>query len=255
MSWNSERKTFVTLVVLGAVVLFVSFFTLPFLLQAPSCNDGKQNGDEAGIDCGGSCALLCAGESIPLEILFERSVEVDATTYDAVAYVVNKNKDAVPSSLSFKVSLFDGVGSLIVQKEGKAFIQPGGGTPLYVPALQVGDRRPVRTRFEITQIGPFYKYSNQEFLKTITVRDHVFDNTNVTPRLTLTIQNSSFETVRDIDVYALLYDSEDTLIAVGKTYLESVSGNNTKNAYFSWRTPFSSPARFEFVLIKQPRFQ
>ena len=27
---------------------------------APSCNDGRRNGDEDGIDCGGSCARLCA---------------------------------------------------------------------------------------------------------------------------------------------------------------------------------------------------
>jgi hypothetical protein len=140
----------------------------------------------------------------------------------------------------------------LLRKQGETIILPGAATPLYVPAIQVGDRIPVRTRFEIIKTGPFYTYSNQEFLKNIQVIDHVFDNTTETPRLTLTVKNALYEQVHDVDVYALLYDAEDTLIAINKTYIENIGPRSEEKAYMSWRNPFSSPARFEFILVRDP---
>ena len=34
---------------------------------APSCDDGVKNGNEGGIDCGGSCSLKCDGQACLLD--------------------------------------------------------------------------------------------------------------------------------------------------------------------------------------------
>lgn len=252
MSWTRERKTFITFVVISFLSIVGVLAALPFIIKNPTCNDGRKNGTETGVDCGGSCRIMCTQDIIPLEIRWQRSVEVDEKTYDTVAYVVNKNNNAIPASVFFKVIISDRNGATIAEKEGETIILPGAATPLYVPAIQVGDRIPVRTRFEIIKTGPFYTYSNQEFLKNIQVIDHVFDNTTETPRLTLTIKNALYEQVHDVDVYALLYDAEDTLIAINKTYIENIGPRSEEKAYMSWRNPFSSPARFEFILVRDP---
>ncbi len=252
MSWTRERKTFVTFVVLGFLLAVGILSALPFVLKAPMCTDGIKNGTETGVDCGGSCALVCKNSIVPLEIRWQRSIEVDEKTYDAVAYVVNKNNTAIPTYVAFTVILSDKNGATIVEKEGRTVILPGAATPLYVPNISVGEQVPVRTRFEITETGPFNTYSNKDFLKNIQVTNQVFDNTTETPRLTLTIKNTIFDAVKDVDVYALLYDEEDTLIAIGKTYIESIAPQSQEKAYFSWRTPFSSPKRFEFILVRDP---
>lgn len=253
MSWTRERKTFVTFAVLAFFLVVGTLIALPFIIKAPTCSDGIKNGSETDVDCGGSCALVCKSDIVPLEIRWQRSVEVDEKTYDAVAYVVNKNNNAIPAYLAFKVTLSDKNGATIVEKEGRTVLLPGAATPLYVPNISVGERIPVRTRFEITEMGPFYSYSNTDFLKNVQVADdQVFDNTTETPRLTLTIKNTIFDKVEDIDVYALLYDEEDTLIAISKTYIESIAPKSEEKAYFSWRSPFSSPKRFEFILVRDP---
>lgn len=252
MSWTRERKTFVTFAVGGFVLAIGTLVTLSFIIKNPTCVDGVKNGNETGVDCGGSCALVCKNSIVPLEIRWQRSVEVDEKTYDAVAYVVNKNNTAIPGYVVFKTVLSDKNGATIVEKEGRTVILPGAATPLYVPNISVGDRIPVRTRFEITETGPFYTYSNNDFLKNVQVVNQIFDNTTETPRLTLTIKNTTFDMVKDIDVYALLYDEEDTLVAVSKTYIESIGAQGQQKAYFSWRTPFSSPKRFEFILVRDP---
>jgi len=253
MSWTRERKKFITFIVGAFFVLLGIVVVLPFVIKDATCIDGVKNGSETGTDCGGDCQLMCKADIIPLEIRWQRSVKVDEKTYDAVAYLVNKNNNAIPKLVSFKVTLSDKNRATIAEKEGSTVILPGAATPLYVPNIQVEGRIPVYTRFEIIDVSPFFVYSNQDFLKNVQVIGQpLFDNTTETPRLTLTIQNTLFDRVQDVDVYALLYDTEDTLIAVSKTYIESIAGRGQEKAYFSWRSPFSSPARFEFILVRDP---
>lgn len=252
MSWTRERKTFITFVVVVFFLVLGTFIAIPFIIKDATCTDGVKNSTETGIDCGGSCGQVCASDIVPLEIRFERSVQVDEKTYDAVAYLVNKNNNAIPTYVSFRATISDKNGATIATKDGQTFILPGAATPLYIPNISVGERIPVRTRFEIIETGPFYSYSNQELLKNVQVVGQVFDNTTGTPRLALTVGNNDFNAVRDVDVYALLYDNEDTLIAISKTYIDVISGNSQEKAYFSWRAPFSSPARFEFIIVRNP---
>ena len=37
------------------------------IVVAPTCSDGAQNGDEAGIDCGGPCKLRCENQGCLLD--------------------------------------------------------------------------------------------------------------------------------------------------------------------------------------------
>ena len=68
--------------------------------------------------------------------------------------------------------------------------------------------------------------------------------------------NESLLTTRDLLTYIhqKYTDLKDTsfVIAVNKTYIEAIRGQSQEKAYFSWRSPFSSPARFEFILVRNP---
>src|SRR3989344_6201594 len=59
MSWAAGRR-FIILCIVGAVVIaFLAAISIATFYKSPSCSDGKQNQDETGVDCGGSCAYLC----------------------------------------------------------------------------------------------------------------------------------------------------------------------------------------------------
>lgn len=49
---------------MGAAAGFVGIDNVSLMLIAPTCTDGIQNGDETGVDCGGSCTA-CAAGNIP----------------------------------------------------------------------------------------------------------------------------------------------------------------------------------------------
>lgn len=252
MSWTKQRKRFVTLVTLFFIFGISLLIILPIFLKAPTCFDTIKNGDETDIDCGGSCTKVCQSDIIPLQIQWERSVKVDTGVYDAVGYLVNKNNKATPTHVTFTATLSDRNGATIAKQSGSSIVLPGSATPLYVPNIKVGEAIPVRTRFEITETGTFYNSSNTEILKNLQVVDQSFDNTGSVTKLSLTLENKSFQDIKDIDVYTFLFDNEDTLIAINKTYIQRVESKSSQKAYVSWRSQITTPARFEFILVQQP---
>ncbi|MBU6431623.1 hypothetical protein KGQ29_04640, partial [Patescibacteria group bacterium] len=75
-SWSQKRKSIYFLIF--AAFLF-SFIILPayfIFYKAPTCFDGKQNGDEKGVDCGGSCVNLCRSQYLEPNIIWSRVIEV-----------------------------------------------------------------------------------------------------------------------------------------------------------------------------------
>src|SRR3989344_9012046 len=104
MNWAIIRQLFYAfgmLAVLGivGVATYFSFFYAP-----PSCSDRIQNGDERGVDCDGSCALLCAQPNI--SVVWARSVPVAPGVFHSVALVKNPNTEAA-GIIPYTVSLFD----------------------------------------------------------------------------------------------------------------------------------------------------
>ena len=54
-------------------------------MKLETCNDGIQNQDEAGTDCGGSCPNGC-GKSI---IVWEQFVTINTSTINTIYYIRN----------------------------------------------------------------------------------------------------------------------------------------------------------------------
>ena len=252
MSWTKERKTFVTFIFGVCVVGIAALFTVPLLIEYPTCTDTKRNGNETGIDCGGSCSKICKNPESTIRIAWERSVRTSESTYDAVAYIENNDNESAPRRVKYKATFFDASGSIIDTRDGESLIRAGAGTALYVPSIVTEKRIIAQTRFELTEVSSLERVTNQNTVKAVQVIEEPFDNLTGTPRLTIKVENDLFDDVNNIDVVALLYDTEDTLIAVGKTFIEKIPARGTAPAYFTWQTPFSRPARTEIQLLISP---
>src|SRR3989344_3674037 len=90
MSWASRRKSFLIIFIflgLFIVVASIIFYSQP----APSCSDKKQNQDEKGIDCGGSCKAICQELTIPLKVEWVRPFQIASGVASVAAYVTNPN--------------------------------------------------------------------------------------------------------------------------------------------------------------------
>src|SRR3989344_9155576 len=125
-SWSSRRKVLYggsVIIVLTAVAFSVIFF---FFYKPPTCFDNKENGDEYGIDCGGSCVKLCQSTFLPAQIQWGGGkFEIVAPhLYNLSSYIVNPNMDVGAVNVPYKFSVYDNVGLLILEKKGIVSISP-----------------------------------------------------------------------------------------------------------------------------------
>ena len=60
MEWRTKRKIIFALVALIILAIIIAIPTFVFLnTRKVSCFDKVQNGDETGVDCGGTCSMVC----------------------------------------------------------------------------------------------------------------------------------------------------------------------------------------------------
>ncbi|MDQ3245090.1 MAG: hypothetical protein M3P22_01990 [bacterium] len=203
------------------------------------CNDGKQNGTETGVDCGGSCILKCAFEIEKITKLWSRSFEVVPGRYNAVAYLENNNQDSVVNKIAYKFRFADKDNLYIGKREGSTFIPPGGKFAVFEPAVDLGSSVPVYTTFEFTESPVWLKMPNDKMdqLK-IFVTDINLQNEDSEPKLFATIKNNSFFIIPEISIIAILYDDLGNAISASRTYVDPLFAEESKNIIFTWPQPF-----------------
>ncbi len=137
MNWASGRRLIILAFVLLLALIVAGAAAYFALNKAPSCTDGKMNGGETGIDCGGPCARQCTADVQAPTVSFAVPIQVGSRT-DLVAYVVNQNRDAAAKGAKFHVEFRDASGNLLATKDGTIDLLPGSTAPLYIPNAYAG---------------------------------------------------------------------------------------------------------------------
>ncbi len=237
-SWSAKRK----LIYLGIFIAFVFLIVVvPIFFisyDRPTCFDGNKNGDEAGVDCGGSCQLLCSFEAIAPQIFWSRSFKISSNLYSATAYVENSNINSEALNVPYIFKLFDSKNELITTREGNAYIPKYKIFGIFEPNIQVGNKIPTRTTFEFTKTPVWNK--NNIIPPELVVRKKSLLNTDVSPRVDATIENRSVSTIKNIEVVAIVYDGKDNAIGTSRTFIDSLPPNEATDIVFTWPLPFET---------------
>lgn len=249
MSWASQRKV----AYLGGVfTLFLFALAIPLYVhfnRAPSCIDAKQNGDEQGVDCGGSCEKLCAAQTKDMVILWNRAFRVADGAYDVFAMVANPNLRAGLPSVIYRIKLYDENNILITEKVGKTFVGPSEQFSIFEGGIRTGERVPKRVFFEF-EPGIVWKKKEVPAKDelSISVRDKALSDLDTKPRLKASVVNGTAFPVRDIVVVAVVYDSADNALGVSETRIDEIPKNDAKQIFFTWQEPFSAtPVRVDVL--------
>jgi len=251
MSWSTRRRLIIVLIILLAVSGAASFFILPYFLKDPTCSDGKKNGGESGVDCGGPCSSLCAAEVAPLKLIWTRPFKATAGIYDVLAYVENHNIDAAAKKIIYKFSLYDESNVLVATRVGKTYVTPNGKIPVFEGNIRTGERVPRRAFFEVSGTPEWIKAPPKAITLSLGTRNITYEVLNGKSVVSATIFNPSSYSIANVEVTAILYDDKRNAFAVSKTLLESVGKDSTRNVTFTWPSSFESePARIEII----PRF-
>ena len=244
-SWRQSRKFAFIATFILVIIGLVAYKVYPYINKPATCFDNKQNGDERGSDCGGSCKLVCVTDVIPLDVKYAKAVATDAGLYDLAALVENRNKDkdTHDGNIDYTFFVYDKSGSVIKTIPGSVTIPLGQTFPIIVQnvpitlsagndisnvVLKIENNKPWQAQ-DSAYANSFLKVTNIDFKR----------NFNNISQLKVSVKNLTKAYFRNIPVNVLLFDSNHNLIATNSTILKDIQSSGSEDVVFTWRSPLS----------------
>lgn len=236
-SWSSRRKFFIFFLVLMVLVIVLGLPLYFFFHRAPSCMNGKMDGDETGIDCGGSCTTICTSDSLPLIMQGDpRVIQVASSTYAVAVSIQNPNVSGKVAHADYSMKLYDAAsGEPIKTIDGSTYVPVNSTFALFLGPYDFGDTVPARA---------VLTWNNLTWIKdinrppTVEVHDPLLTDTDTKPHLSATVQNPSGAIISNIELVALVKDENGNIIAASRTVVHSLSPESSAPLIFTWPRPF-----------------
>lgn len=245
MSWGSQRKTSIILVLLAIGLTIVAVTAIAIFYEAPSCRDGKQNQDETGVDCGGSCTYLCRASVQEPSLRFVKYLPSVNGRTDVIAYIDNPNPRAAIENARFSVSLYDNEGVTVATKVGTVDLPPSSTVPVFIPGFTTGYRTLARA-FLLFDEETIRWYTPKTELANVTASKIVFQGGEA-PRITADITNQEYEPLYNVTVVATVFDAKNNAIAASASVVD-LEARGTTPVVFTWNAAFTgTPARTEVL--------
>lgn len=237
MNWATRRQLEYLTLAFFAVLIFIVLPFFVFIYKAPTCFDGKMNGAETGVDCGGACKLLCPADvAEPVSRTDPRLFKMKDGLYSVVAELDNVNASGEVYSAPYAFKLYDASGTLITERDGKTFIPRGQTFAIFESGIDTGNRIPTRATFAFT--GSLTWTRNTDPSPDVEVTHGVLMNASTSPRVQATVTNNSLSRVQNIDLVALVSDASGNTIGASHTYIDSLEAGDSQTVTFTWTTPF-----------------
>jgi hypothetical protein len=231
-SWSRQRRFLYGGTTIVVVVALVGYFGWKLFYTAPTCSDGRQNGSEQGIDCGGACQKLCASAFLPPAANWTRFDEVAPGLYNVAAYIVNPNGDGEALNVPYHMQIYDDKGILITEYNGTVTIPPNRDTLAFRGAVSFGKRLPAKALFEFTGTPDWHKSADR--LSNLSITDKQYSEDQNGASLTASLKNTSVEMLGHMSVYAVLYDASGNAIGFSKTAIDGIAAGAAVTAPFTW---------------------
>ena len=238
MMWALKRQVFYVVIMISLFLVFAFLIISPSFNKVPTCADNNQNGNETGIDCGGSCPRVCVLQVDQVSILWTRAFKVIPGRYNAVAYLVNRNKNAAVQKINYKFRFADANNVYIGKREGSTSIPPSGNFAVFEPGIDIGNSIPVYVTFEFTETPIWFQVPQDKInqLKVLVSNIRLTDEAT-SPRLSATIKNNSLFTIPNVNIIVILYNASGNAISTSRTYLNQLAPLETTDVNFTWPEP------------------
>lgn len=245
LSWSDRRKTLYTAVAGVLVLIALLYVYETFFTTAPTCFDTIQNGNEHGIDCGGSCALMCANEAKPPKVLWSRIFQTGTGNYTAAAYIENDNPGSGAKKVAYSFQLFDKDNQLIIERDGVTNLPPVQTIPIVDVNVPVGTRIPARVLFGFSGVPTWYRVP----ANSIPVLRVSNQNLNAdASKLGAVLSNESLGDARNVMVGAVLFDQSGTALAASRSVV-NVAKKSSTPIVFTFTGGVQGVARAEITVL------
>ena len=238
-AWSRRRKRIISLIVFVALIVLVGLPSYFLLYRAPTCTDGRLNGTETGVDCGGSCQLICTAESLPLIVKGDPQVlKVADNIFEVVALVENPNASADVYRAGYIFKIYNAASSTPIKViEGDTYVPKGMTFAVFEGPFNMEEVGATRAAFEWKTESLVWR-KNDTLIPQLAIRDLNFSGKSTRPRLTATIENSSLENVSNIDLVSVIYDQDGNVSASSRTFLDFLPAGGSAPITYTWPRPF-----------------
>src|SRR3989344_396993 len=233
-SWSSRRKLSYATIVILVIVISIALLVFFFFYSAPTCFDGKRNGDELDIDCGGSCVRLCQSAFLPprQEWGGAKIEKLADGLYNVASYIVNPNVSGAAIDVPYKISMYDSEGSLITERSGKINLYAHHNALAFQPAIDTDESIPAKAIFEFTSPPDWFKSGDE--LGGLVVVDKKYEESANGSSLEIILVTRTLYPYEDIRVGAVLYDAEGNVIGFSQTIVDEIPPKGREIAPFTW---------------------
>ncbi|KND50259.1 MAG: aerotolerance protein BatA [Parcubacteria bacterium C7867-003] len=236
MSWSARRRLIYGGAALLVLLLIGGIIFRQFFYRAPSCNDGFRNGDEKGVDCGGSCKNLCTSEALSPIVLWSKIFNISGDVYSAVAYVENPNVNSKNESAKYQFKIYDDAGVLLTVVDGTTSIPRGKKFAIFENGIILKDGKPKTADMEFLSFSPWQKDTKVEPNVLLTYGS--LTSTGTVPRITGTVTNDSTETIPSLELAVFVLDGNENVVAASRSFVDNLVKRSTQDFVFTWPKPF-----------------
>jgi len=221
-------------VLVGALVFYFNFY------QPPNCFDGILNGAEVEVDAGGGCVRVPASQVVQPTIVWAEEFEVTPGQYNAVAYVENRNQTIGTPALPYTFSFLSN-GVEVARRSGTTELPPNSVYPLF--AGRVFTDGQVITDVELTlgEVSDWLPASS--IADQLRTSDLNLLNVDTRPRLEAKLENTSLDTIRDIEVVATIFNDQGKAVAASQTFVDTFFARTTQDVIFTWPNTIAKTVR------------
>lgn len=229
------------------IILFI--FLYPIIFKEPTCTDRKMNGIETGVDCGGSCELMCKESVSKPTVLWSRAFYVLNKNYNLVAFIENPNKNSAVKEASYEFRIYDINNRLIGRRQGTTFIPPNKQFAIFESRFNPGEAEVKSVTFEFVEPLVWLKKEPTLDILPIYVDNVTLGEDEKSPSLSAQIKNESIYDLASFEVFAILYDEEHNVINASKTIKDGLTSGNSTPVFFTWPEALTGEPVIKDVLI------
>jgi hypothetical protein len=247
ISWRLGRQILIFTIYTLLIILPVIYLLYNLLSTNNSCFDNKMNGDETGIDCGGSCALRCDGTYKNIKVNFTRILKVDTDRYDIFALLDNYNTNVFFPKVVYNASVYNVDGILLLAATGTISVNSQSEGVIYIPNVNLKQEPKIidlqlQKPLGILQLADTTK--GKVNVSTWNAQKNVGGALQVIGELV----NQGSSEATNVSIYALLYDDTRSVYAVSKTKIRSLKGRERTAIAYTWGD-LPKPTNVEFIVV------
>lgn len=246
MDWARSRRLTVIGILVLAVISILLILGFAIFYKTPTCTDTKMDGDETGIDCGGSCTTVCSAEAQKASVRFARILQQSGRN-DLIAYIDNPNVNAYAKQADLLVDIYSQDGHAF-QKQAHLALPANTATPLFITNIANAAVQQVFVSFASS--SPVWTKGTGGTEAMPKASNVVVSNTDTHPNVAATVTNPIAYPEHNVPFVATIFANDGTVIAASQTVVPLIPAQGTAQAVFTWNEPFSAPyARIEIVPI------